>query len=1072
MKRVRWIPSIVLLLLVGSSAALAQRTTVDPRTRTEPLTVKHPAWGVQPGTLQGRGQFPLHGRVVGYATMERSTSAPINVKFDENNRTPQTALPTFPPLVRLERRPNGTVSWMRGSFDYLASYEAAAPPAGPTLSGLAASRATGAIGFMEIFSRSIGLNDPATEMAFVATATDELGYGHTRFKQVYNGLEVWGRDVIVHSDAAGKVYLMNGSYEKTPTGLDVTFTVTPDQAYGIVVDRLRREGRMAPVDPSVELLLDMQTSIRSVIYPDPVRGMRVAYEVEIHPNLVEHFTFLVDANDGSLLNRIADHCSLIATDRVPHVPAVSGLATVEAKGTDRALAATFESATASDLNGQSRSIRTWHGDDGKYYFVWDLPNLNAGKSSLPDKPEGGCVTYSLDNKDLTSTSQLNHITSSNNSWSDPSSVSAHYNMKVAYDYYSNVHGRKAIDDKDASIISIIHGTEDGQPMENAYWTGRFMVYGDGATIFKPLAGGLDVAGHEMSHGVIGSTAGLIYQDQSGALNESFADVFGTMIDRDDWFMGEDIMQPGKGVALRDLSNPANTQLLSPQPAHMNDFKNTTSDNGGVHINSGIPNKACYNVAESLGRDKTEKIYYRALTNYLNRNSNFVDCRKACEQAATDLYGASDAQAVGNAFGAVGIGPTGGSDPGGDDVPPVTGGRQYIAFVSGVGEVGVLDVLTDQYVIFNDPNAVARVNQNLDDRAQVSAPLLGNAIYFVNKDGKLVSVRTADGQVTVYDVSIQSPGDLWNAAISPDENYAAVVSAYENDATMYITDGQQMGQIPLKVESSQDGIEDRSIKYPDAVSWSRNWKEPRIAFDALNGVPVGGSEYTYWAVYEIDFAATTIYNLVPAQSTDLSLGNITYSNTDPDLVAFNVVYPNAWDIVVGRLTGSGFSELDIPSKNPGGLTILDAARPTFSPDDNLLAFTSASNNALLVMQGSSGQIAGSQFPAPIYNPFWFVVGGSVPGLGVGIDAATDGSITVRPNPTVGTGTITWDVERPGRVSVDLIDLTGTQVRSIFDGNSEAGHFEQALDTRDLANGVYLIKMQAGDALRYLRLVVAR
>lgn len=1007
--------------------------------------------------------------------MERTTAPPIDIKFEDNARGTQNALPSFPPLIRLERRQNGTVSWMRGSFDYLSSYEAAAPPAAPTLSGLAATRARGAIGFMEIYNKSLGLNDPATEMAFVATVTDELGYGHSRFRQVYNGLEVWGRDVIVHSDATGRVYLMNGSYERTPVGLDMTTALAPDQAYGVVVDRLRREGRMAPVDPSVERLLDMETSIRTVIYPDPVRGMRVAYEVEIHPNLVEHFTFLVDARDGGVLNRIADHCSILPTNHVPHVPVVSGVTSIEGKGSDRVLTGSFANATANDLNGQSRSFRTWQGDNGTYYFVWDLPNIDVGRSSLPDRPEGGAVTYSLNNSDLTPTSTLYHITSTNNTWSDASAVSAHYNMKVAYDYYRTIHNRKAIDDKDASIISIVHGTEDGQPMDNAYWNGRVMIYGDGNRLFKPLAGGQDVAGHEMSHGVIGSTAGLIYQNQSGALNESFADVFGSMVDRDDWLIGEDVTLPGKGVALRDMSNPASSQVISAQPGHMNDFRNLdpSQDNGGVHVNSGIPNKACYNVAQALGREKTEKIYYRALTKYLNRNSNFVDCRAACEQAATDLYGASDAQAVGNAFGAVGIGPTGGSDPGGDDVPPVTGGRQYIAFVSGVGEVGVLDVLTDQYVIFNDPNAIARVNQNLDDRAQVTTPLLGNAIYFVNKDGKLVSVRTSDGQVTIFNIYIQSPGDLWNAAISPDENYAAVVSAYENDATLYITDGLQIGGIPLKVESTQDGIEDRSIKYPDAVSWSRNWKEPRIAFDALNGIAAGGGEYTYWSVYEIDFQATKIYNLVPAQSTDYSLGNITYSNTDPDVIAFNVVNPqNVWDIVVGDLTGSGFSQLNIPGRNIGGLTVTDAARPTFSPDDKLLAFTSAANNALFVMQGSSGQIAGAQFPAPIYNPFWFVVGGSVPGLGVGIDAATDGSITVRPNPAVGAGTITWDVERPGHVSVDLIDLKGMPVRSVFNGQSEAGHFEQELDTRDLPSGVYLVRMQAVDAIRYLRVVVSR
>lgn len=1075
MKRVSRIIAALVALTCAGSAATAQRPTSDPRTLRGPVTAHYPEWDIDPGTTSGKGLFPLHGRIVGKAEIRRSTAPPSNVRFSRDGNMLQSSSDRVPCAWRFDRRQNGTVSWMRGSFDYLTSYEAAAPGAFATLSSLSQARARGAAGFLEFYKGALGLSDPLSEMTFVYTQTDELGFSHTRFRQVFHGVEVWGRDVTVHADRHGRVYLMNGSYEQTPKGIDLTANVTPDEAYARVVDQLDKEGRMAPVDPSVAQILDMHSGLRTVIYPDPIKGMRLAYEVELYPNLIEHFTFIMDAHDGTILNRIADHCALLGDSHQPRRPVVSGIGHAEAKGPARALAGAFANATASDLNGQSRSIRTYQGDNGTYYFVWDLPNIDVGRSSLPDKPEGGGVTYSLDNKDLTSTATLYHITSTDNTWGDAAAVSAHFNMKVAYDYYQTTHSRKAIDDKDASIISIIHGTEDGQPMDNAYWNGRVMIYGDGAQIFKPLAGGLDVSGHEMSHGVIGSSAGLIYQNQSGALNESFADVFGAMVDRDDWLMGEDVILPGKGVALRDMSNPANSQVVSPQPGHMNDFRNLdpSQDNGGVHVNSGIPNKACYNVAQALGREKTEKIYYRALTKYLNRNSNFVDCRTACEQAATDLYGASDAQAVGTAFGAVGIGAVGGSDPGGDDVPPVTGGRQYIAFVSGVGEVGVLDVQTNQYVIFDNPNAVARVNQNLADRAQVTTPLLGNAVYFVNKDGKLVSVRTADGQVTVFDVNIQSPGDLWNAAISPDENYAAVVSAYENDPTLYITDGIQIGSIPLKPESTQDGIDNESIRYPDAVSWSRNWNEPRIAFDALNAITIGTDEYRYWSIYEIDFTVSKIFNLVPAQSADVSLGNITYANTDPDVVAFNVIDGrNVWDIVVANLTGAGSVSLNIPGRVIGGGTVVDAARPTFSPDDRLLAFSSAANNALFVLDGSSGQIGGSQFPAPIYNPYWFVIGGSVPGLGVGIDATTDGSITAFPNPASETVTIAWEVGRPADVKVDIVDLNGSSVRAIENGRSAAGHFERIIETYGIPAGMYMIRVQEGESLRYLRLVVAR
>lgn len=131
-----------------------------------------------------------------------------------------------------------------------------------------------------------------------------------------------------------------------------------------------------------------------------------------------------------------------------------------------------------------------------------------------------------------------------------------------------------------------------------------MVYGDGdGTTFTSLSGALDVVAHELTHAVTERTAGLQYQNQSGALNESFSDVFGYFLDPTDYLLGEDIYTPGvSGDALRSLSNP--TQYG--QPAHMSNYVNTTSDNGGVHTNSGIPNKAAYNTISSIGKAKAEK----------------------------------------------------------------------------------------------------------------------------------------------------------------------------------------------------------------------------------------------------------------------------------------------------------------------------------------------------------------------------------------------------------------------------------------------------------------------------------
>jgi bacillolysin len=201
---------------------------------------------------------------------------------------------------------------------------------------------------------------------------------------------------------------------------------------------------------------------------------------------------------------------------------------------------------------------------------------------------------------------------------------------------------------------------------NAFWNGSQMVYGDGDGVQSlALSGSLDVVAHEMTHAVDEKEANLNYELQSGALNESMSDAFGAFVEyyaqanKFDWLMGEDVWTPKiAGDALRDMASPAKYG----DPDHMSEFvvlPNTQAgDWGGVHTNSGIPNKACYLIASNsnVGINKAEQIYYRALANYLISTSNFHDARVALIQSATDLYGASGAEvaAINAAWDAVGV----------------------------------------------------------------------------------------------------------------------------------------------------------------------------------------------------------------------------------------------------------------------------------------------------------------------------------------------------------------------------------------------------------------------------------
>ncbi|HET7580604.1 MAG TPA: M4 family metallopeptidase, partial [Bacillales bacterium] len=229
-------------------------------------------------------------------------------------------------------------------------------------------------------------------------------------------------------------------------------------------------------------------------------------------------------------------------------------------------------------------------------------------------------------------------------------VSAQSNVEKVYQYYYNTFGRNSYDNNGAILRSTVHY---GQNYNNAFWNGRQMVYGDGdGYTFSPLSGSIEVTAHELTHAVTQSTAGLQYYGQSGALNESISDTFAYFVHPNNFLIGEAVYTPGQpGDALRSLAHPSKYG----QPENMSEYVQTSRDNGGVHINSGIPNKAAYLTIKSIGKNKAQKIYYHALTTYLGPQSQFSDARAALLQAAADLYGyGSEYQAVANAWDAVGV----------------------------------------------------------------------------------------------------------------------------------------------------------------------------------------------------------------------------------------------------------------------------------------------------------------------------------------------------------------------------------------------------------------------------------
>jgi Zn-dependent metalloprotease len=227
-------------------------------------------------------------------------------------------------------------------------------------------------------------------------------------------------------------------------------------------------------------------------------------------------------------------------------------------------------------------------------------------------------------------------------------------------------GRDSYDDHGATVVATVHYEQD---YDNAFWDGTQLVFGDGdGQVFDRFTKPIDVLGHELSHAVTQFTADLTSEGQSGALNESMSDVFGACIKQRhlgqdaasaDWLVGEGIFLPGiNGKALRSMSDPGTAyddpQIgKDPQVGSMADYVDTTDDNGGVHLNSGIPNRAFVLAARAIGGDSWSgagKIWYAALTSGIPADTDFAAFAEATVAAAGDQAGA-----VRSAWDTVGVG---------------------------------------------------------------------------------------------------------------------------------------------------------------------------------------------------------------------------------------------------------------------------------------------------------------------------------------------------------------------------------------------------------------------------------
>ncbi len=476
---------------------------------------------------------------------------------------------------------------------------------------------------------------------------DELKMAHTRVRQTVNKIPVWEGEAIVHLKSDGELAVITDELKEN-IAVNTEPNFSKKEASDMALEMYRGKAKVTD-DSQIDLY----------IYRGGDRD-HLVYRIET-PRL-----------DGS------EHTSA----PVIFIDAQTGEKVFEYNN--------LQTGSGSSLYSGTVTIDT--SSSGSTFYMEDLTRRMG--------------TFNMNNTGNTSTGTggtQSRYSGTDDVWSataERAGVDAHYGAAKTYDYYKNVHGRNGINGSNGpgttaaaanSGISLVTSrVHFGSNYNNAFWYQNKMTYGDGnGSSFTPLTT-LDIAGHEMTHGVTQYSANLTYANESGAMNESMSDVFGSMVElyarggsptADTWKIGEQAYTPNTaGDALRYMDNPhlaGNGGYTSnDDPDHYSERYTGTADSGGVHINSGIGNHAFYLAVDGgthhlsgvtvtgIGPTDAARIWYRALTVYMTSGTNFSGSRTAMLNAATDLFGSSSAQynTIATTWCAVGVGscPSGGT----------------------------------------------------------------------------------------------------------------------------------------------------------------------------------------------------------------------------------------------------------------------------------------------------------------------------------------------------------------------------------------------------------------------------
>lgn len=938
--------------------------------------------------------------------------------------------------------------------------------------------------YLDFFKRELKISDPRAEFVLVQESKDELEQTHLRLRQQYQGIEIYGSEVLLHLHK-DQVYMFNGRYFASPQLKNLLPKITEANALQIALAEIGKSEKVRTFGPQEMLAVGQQVAKKQlVIYHPQVRDEKatLCWYFEIAPSFLSRWAYFVDAQTGEVLHKHTLVCKFnhtagktephahghlsIAEDQTLNLPtAVDGPATAQ----------------ATDLLGVRRNINTYL--VGTTYFLLDASKdmFQPTASKMPDEPEGAIITLDLRN---TAEGSAFFLTSNNNTWNNPTAISAHYNAGVAYDYFKKTFNRLSINGRGGNIISLINvADDDGSALDNAYWNGEAMFYGNGKSELKALARGLDIAGHEMSHGVIQNTANLNYENESGALNESFADIFGAMIDRDDWKIGEDVVQISAfpSGALRDMENPNNggRSLNDPgwQPATYSQRYMGTEDNGGVHINSGIPNRAFVVFAGKVGKNSAEQVFFAALSKYLTRSSRFVDARIAVVRAARERGGDAMAKSAEEAFDAVGI------VAGTSTAPPsdvsANRGTNFVLAVKG-DELGLTIFNTSNGVVLDLP-----FPDGISKKPSISDN--GAAIVFINKR-KQIRFLEIDWAQSSWDTGTLSKERIWESiAISKDGNRLAVISTNNPDRIMVIDltrSTNNTKEFQLFNPTFTEGVQSGEVLGADAMDWDLSGQT--ILYDAYNEIKLSGfGAYNYWDMGLLNVWNNTSKNFGDGKIQKIFTGLEEGENVGNPAFAKNTPYIFTFDYIVDA-NGNGqidsrdeYSVLAINLEGGDVGTIyednVDIGFPSYNVTDNQVFFNARSSGGADVVAQvalATDKINAGTAAPTIYrsNYTWgipFATGRRIL-TSTRDELLKDDQLLIYPNPFADNLMIEVQQDKRQDVVIELQDLLGRRMKQ-EKWTLGPGTSRQQLSLEGLPTGTYVLQLRAGNKVSARKVV---